>query len=201
MLKRNDLFPDTVCEIGCGAGAILEQLQIQSDNNCVFYGYDISPQAIALCLNKANDKLHFKLKDITKESNHDSFDLLLIIDVVEHIEDYFDFLRKIRTKGEYKIFHIPLEINVIRVLRRYPMINSWKNSGHIHNFTKETALQSLVETGYEIVDYFYTCNFKRLNIKYWRTYILQMVQRVAFTIHSDMAVRLFGGCSLMVLTK
>jgi hypothetical protein len=201
MLKRNDLFPGTVCEIGCGAGAILEQLQLQLNNNCVFYGYDISPQAIALCLNRANDKLHFKLKDITKESNDDSFDLLLIIDVVEHIEDYFDFLRKIRIKGEYKIFHIPLEINVLRVLRGYPMINSWKNSGHIHNFTKETALQSLVETGYEIVDYFYTCNYKELNIKYWKTCILQMIQRVAFTIHSDLAVRLFGGCSLMVLTK
>jgi hypothetical protein len=32
------------------------------------------------------------------------FDLMLVLDVVEHIEDYFGFLAAIRSKSDFKIF-------------------------------------------------------------------------------------------------
>ncbi|MEO7001113.1 MAG: methyltransferase domain-containing protein, partial [Ktedonobacterales bacterium] len=59
MLQQHALTPATICEVGCGVGEVLNQLQMAMDPTCEFWGYDISPQAIALCQPRANDRLHF----------------------------------------------------------------------------------------------------------------------------------------------
>jgi hypothetical protein len=40
------------------------------------------------------------------------------MDVVEHLEDYFSFLREIRPKGEFKMLHIPLDLSVQTIYER-----------------------------------------------------------------------------------
>src|SRR5579864_8683512 len=67
MLKQNHLSPESICEVGCGAGEVLRLLQNQLDDKCTCWGYDISPQAIALANTRTNEKLHFKLADVLKE--------------------------------------------------------------------------------------------------------------------------------------
>jgi ubiquinone/menaquinone biosynthesis C-methylase UbiE len=64
MMARNIIVPKTICEVGCGAGEILKQLQENMDNQCMLCGYEISPQAFELCKSRENEKLHFKLADI-----------------------------------------------------------------------------------------------------------------------------------------
>ena len=58
MMQRNGLRPRTVCEVGCGAGEILRQLQLSMATDCLFLGYEISPQAFyaALAL-RADDSI------------------------------------------------------------------------------------------------------------------------------------------------
>src|ERR1017187_7111726 len=113
--------PQTICEIGCGAGEILRQLELQmpSTSNAEFVGYDISPQAIALTRSRESLRTKFVLGDEKSDDRH--FDALLCIDVFEHIEDYFSFLRTIRQKADYFVFHIPLELNCEGLLRNFLM--------------------------------------------------------------------------------
>src|SRR5216683_595214 len=111
MMTKNNLIPKTICEVGCGAGEILKQLQVHMDRECTFWGYEISPQAFELCKSRSNDRLHFKLEDFTKEKGV-FFDLILLMDVIEHLEDYFSFLREIKLKGQFKILHIPLDLSM-----------------------------------------------------------------------------------------
>ncbi len=59
MMKQNSISPRTICEVGCGAGEVLKQLQERMDPACSFWGYEISPQAFELCKPRANEKLHF----------------------------------------------------------------------------------------------------------------------------------------------
>ena len=54
MLKLHQLEPQTICEVGCGAGEILRQLQNKMNDSCELWGYDISPQALELCAPKTN---------------------------------------------------------------------------------------------------------------------------------------------------
>src|SRR5438874_5172827 len=141
MMARNKILPKTVCEVGCGAGEVLRLLQGTMDPECVFWGYEISPQAFELCKSRANEKLHFKLLDIREEKDA-FFDLILVMDVLEHMEDYFSLLRAIQQKSPYKIIHIPMDLSVRSVLRGY-LLNYRRAYGHLHYFTKEIALQML----------------------------------------------------------
>jgi len=200
MMKRNDITPKTICEVGCGAGEILEQLQNHINEDCMFCGYEISPQALELCKKRANERLCFLGRDILQEKDV-FFDVILLIDLIEHLEDYFTFLREVKPKSTYKIFHIPLDLSVQTVLRSSPIMRGRAQVGHIHYFTMEMALQILEDVGYEVLDYFYTHSFVELPSKSIKSYIARLPRKLFFSIHKDLAVRIMGGCSLMVLAK
>ena len=64
MVKRHRLSPATVCEIGCGAGQVLVELQARMAPTVRFHGYDVSAAAIDLCRDKANQRLAFTCGDV-----------------------------------------------------------------------------------------------------------------------------------------
>ena len=154
MLKRHDLYPENVAEVGCGAGEILSQLAASFPSSVDFVGYEISPQAYELAKPREQERLKFKLADITKEDVF--FDLLLVIDVFEHIEDYLGFLRALKPRARHFLFHIPLDLSAQTVLRRSSLIGTRDAVGHLHYFTEDTAIATLRDTGYTVEDYFFT---------------------------------------------
>jgi hypothetical protein len=170
------------------------------DSDCEFWGYDIAPYAYQLSTTRANSKLHFKLADITKEEDL-HFDLVLVLDVLEHLEDYFAFLRQIKPISNFKVFHIPLDLSVQTVLRGGPLIRDRRRFGHIHYFTKDTALETLRDTGYQVLDYFYTGVAVDLPSKELRNLLLRVPRKVLTSINRDLAVRILGGYRLLVLAK
>jgi len=200
LIKKNSLNPNTICEIGCGSGEILNQMSKVYDEKVKFYGYEISPQAFEVCKKKTKKNLIFSFGDLLKE-NDKYFDIAMIVDVIEHVEDCFNFLRKIKEKANYKIFHIPLDLSMLNLLRVSPIIAKRKNVGHIHYFTKETALETLKDTGYDIIDYFYTSGSIDLPNQSWKSNLLKIPRKILFNLNKDLAVRVLGGYSLMILTK
>lgn len=200
IIERNGLTPKRICEVGCGAGEILNQLSEQCDGGTEFFGYEISPQAFNLCKKKSKANLTFVLQDLLAEPDV-RFDIVMAIDVFEHVENYFGFLRNLREKGEYKIFHIPLDLSVQAVLRASPIIKARKSIGHIHYFTKETALETLRDTGYEVIDYFYTAGSLELPNRGWKATLMKIPRKLIFSVNNDLATRILGGFSLLVLAK
>jgi 2-polyprenyl-3-methyl-5-hydroxy-6-metoxy-1,4-benzoquinol methylase len=168
-------------------------------DECAFWGYDISPQAFEMCREKTNRRLHFKLADIRQEKEV-FFDLILVLDVIEHLEDYFSFLRGIKPKGHYKIFHIPLDVSVQTVLRGKTLIRNRDAHGHIHYFTKETALRTLEDVGYEVLDYSYSPEYE-MEASLLQTKLMKLPRKLFFALHKDWAVRILGGSRLLVLAK
>jgi len=199
ILKKNNVAPSTICEVGCGSGEILNCLANSYDSNVDFSGYEISPQAFEICKTKEKQNLHFFLTNLL-DKEHVSFDVIMAIDVFEHVDDYLGFLRKFKAKGKYKVFHIPLDISVQTVLRCSPILKERNTVGHIHYFTKETALAALKDTGYDVIDYFYTTGSLELPNRGWKANLLKL-PRLLFYIHQDLTVRILGGFSLLVLAK
>lgn len=200
MLRRNHVNPTSICEVGCGAGEILSVLASDLGKDVQYYGYEISPQAFEICRQKSNENLHFYLKDLLT-SEGDSFDVLMAIDVLEHVEDYMGFLRKLKSKATFKIFHIPLDMSVQTVLRISPILGLRNTVGHLHYFTKETALATLRDTGYEIMDCVFTKSAIELPNRNWRETLLKWPRRLLFSLHENFTARVLGGFSLLVLAR
>jgi SAM-dependent methyltransferase len=199
LLRKNSVQIHSVCEAGCGVGEVLRLLQLELSPDSDFTGFDISPQAHELSESRVNAKLRFKLADITQQSGL-SFDLLLVLDVVEHLEDYFSFLRAIRTFAHHKIFHFPLDLSVQAVVRKNGLLKRRRDHAHLHYFSKETVFETLKDTGYTVVDYFYAPRSNEIGPNLVQKF-LRVPRTALFAIHQDFAARLLGGYTLMILAE
>jgi hypothetical protein len=198
ILARNPLTLKTVVEVGCGAGEILNQLHSSMPKDVSFVGYDISNDAINLARKREKERLEFKCEDFLESDQE--VDLMLMMDVFEHVDNYLEFLKSCRHKAKYAIFHIPLDISVQGVLRDKIMA-ARRNVGHLHYFTKDTAIASLEDTGYKIIDFFYTKGSLDLPTETLKSKLAVLPRKFMYSIDKDLAVKLLGGFSLLVLTE
>lgn len=199
LLVKNQVSLESVAEIGCGAGGVLRNLSEQIGEEKTYVGYDISPLAIELARSTPKHNIQYHIGDMLELDV--AFDVVMAIDVFEHVENYVSFLQRLRPMGRYKIFHIPLDLSVQSVLRNRPILAAREWLGHLHYFTKDTALATLKSTGYEIVDWSYTKWCFELPDSRLESKVMWLPRKVLFSIHKDFAVRLLGGFSLLVLAK
>lgn len=216
MIGRNKLAPTTICDVGCGAGEVLRLVHEGLAGRATCWGYDISPQAFARSRRLSSERLQFKLGDVRQEKDA-HFDLLLLLDVLEHMEDCFGFLRDLKPKAEYKIIQVPLDISLRNVL--LGRLRDFRAAyGHLHYFTKELALEMLRDVGYEVIDYMYTSqrnslgdvwienkhdprNLARRLGGFVARAVAALPSRALFAIDEDWAARLGGPWRLLVLAR
>jgi len=199
MLERHGMRPPSVVEIGSGSGEVLVQLRKKLAAGTRFTGYDISPNAYSLSSKRAGPHLEFRLGDFLREG--ETYDLALAIDVFEHVEDCFAFVRGLRERARHKIFHIPLDLSVQSVARPGKLLAMRKSAGHIHYFTKETALALLEDAGHRVVDWFYTSGATELGTTSAKARLMKLPRMALFHAHPDLAARLLGGYSILALTE
>jgi len=200
LLGRNKINFKKVAEIGCGAGGVVKALANQLGEGRQFTGFDISPEAIGLAEKHRQPGLSFSCEDMLVSSEY--YDLLLVIDVIEHIPDYLGFTAKCQTKARYKIYHIPLDIHVSSVLRARFVVGR-RTVGHLHYFSAESALDTLSDTGHKVIDYMYTDGgvaLAKLHPSFRRTLANLPRQLVGF-FSKKLSARWFGGYSLLVLAE
>ena len=149
-----------------------------------------------------NPRVRYFLDDPLPEEHDKHYDILLMIDVFEHVRDYMGFIESWKKRAHYKIFHIPLELSVSSILRN-TLLEPRRSVGHLHYFTAESALETLKDTGHEIIDYNFTSgaiDLYRLRPKF-KTAIANAPRRIVSKFSVPLSARLFGGFSLLVLTK
>lgn len=199
MMSDNAIEPKSMCEVGCGTGRILLELSKKFASTRLV-GYEISPQAFELWQTKRSAMVDYRLRDIF-DGSAEHFDMMLIIDVIEHVEDVYGFVKKLKELSDLKIFHIPLDLSVQSVWRSTPIMNMRRDVGHIHYFTPETALSTLRDCGYEVLDYRYTASRLELPNQTLSSRIMAWPRRLFFRLHAGLTVRILGGYSLLVLAR
>jgi methyltransferase family protein len=203
LFRQNSINPKSVGEVGCGAGEILLTLHKNMPDDTHFVGYDIAPQLEAMWETRSRDRLRFLREDFL--AGTENFDVALYIDIVEHIEDYIGFLRKIKERSEYKVIKIPLEVSAVKAMLGHKYSDSRKEYGHLHFFNKDIMLDTLHDLDYEVVDWFYapfgmemagTCEKMPMMSR-----LLNPARWLLSKVSIDLTSKTLGGYTLFVLAK
>lgn len=196
IIDRNRLKPKTIAEVGCGTGQNLHKLS-KIYPGTEFYGFDVS-QVVSELWDTSSPHVHLSLADFSQQKER--YDILLVIDVVEHIEDYIGFLRSIRPRADHFVFHIPIEMTAQQVLRDI-QLHTRATYGHIHYFSKATAIAALEDAGYRVIDSFYTDTSVQYasHHRNRRMQAMNVLRKLLYSFRPDLTVRLLGGYELMVL--
>lgn len=197
ILSRNSIVPKTIADVGCGAGEVTRCVSLAfPDAQC--QGFDISPDALHLTRGRETKNVSYHLGDVSRSTER--FNVVLLMDVIEHIEDCFGFLRLVKERAEYVVAHIPLDLSVLSLLIGTPMANR-KSAGHIHYFTRATALALLADTGYTVLDWFYPRGGHSLPSRGWQTRSISPLRAAAARITPELSALFLGGSSIMVLAR
>lgn len=197
MLGNHDIRPSRIVEVGCGAGGIVEALRAGLDPKPDCVGYEISPQAFALAKQRETEGLRFMLG--TPQVADSGFDAVLAMDVLEHVEDYLGFIRGLKPLGRWKVLHIPLDLSVVSLVKPIYLEMARRHVGHLHYFTRESALASVEQAGLTVKDWFYTS--VELDQGVHGRKRLHQLRRWLFRWKPELAVRWLGGFSVLVLAE
>jgi SAM-dependent methyltransferase len=199
LLVHNNIAPSSIVEVGCGAGGVLAALR-QHYPHADMAGYDIASGAAQLWQRHAASEIRFELGDFLS-LNQRSVDLILVLDVLEHLGDPFSFLDRLRKHGRHVVLHIPLDLSAVSVFRESPLLFVRKKVGHLHYFTRNIALAMLDECGYEVIESRYTGAALNAPSRSFKTRIAGVVRRAMNLVNRDLCARLLGGETLIVLAR
>ena len=198
MMNKNNIKFNTCADVGCGAGLITELLS-NVYPNISFVGFDLSKDVYLFWEERSKKKnLKFINGDVFDFDR--SFDLILCLDVFEHVEDYFRFLKKLKKSGRKFIFNIPLDMNVVKVITNGIKL-ARTEVGHLHYFNQYTALETLKDCGFKVIDSFLSTAFLSVPPRNVRQLALLPLRLFTLIFGKSFAARIFGGQSLVVYAE
>jgi SAM-dependent methyltransferase len=198
LLASHGLLPSRLVEVGCGSGAVLAHLRSRLPQ-ARLEGFDIAPGASRFWPAHESRRLHLEVGDFLAIASEPA-DVLLLLDVFEHVANPHDFLSRLRGRASHFIFHVPLDLSVASVWRERPLLNQRRGVGHIHYYTKGLALELLGECGYDILE----ARFSGAHLRARHTLggkLVSLARRAVFALGRERGVRLVGGDTLLVLAR
>ncbi len=198
LLERHGLRPRRITEVGCGAGGVLAELR-RALPDASLAGIDIAPGAEKLWPQHAWAKIEFSIGDFLATDRES--DVILLLDVIEHLENPFEYLVRIRSRAPLFILHFPLDLSAVSVFRESPLLFVREKVGHVHYFTRGLVLALMQECGYEVLEASYTGAAFSAPQRSWKTRIAGLARRAARVLGTDRSVRLLGGETLIVLAR
>lgn len=195
MLRKTKIDFKNCLDIGCGAGLTTEILA-RRFKHASFHGNDISKDAAGFW------KIREKLDNLSYSQDPEIFsntryDLVVCLDVMEHVEDYFGFLRDIQKFGNHFIFNIPLDMNVLKIVTNG--IESVREEvGHLHYFSKYSALATLRDCGYQIEHDFISTAFLKVPPRNFRQAAVLPFRIITMCVGKNLSAKMLGGHSLVV---
>ena len=148
---------ERVLEVGCSSGALTEQIRAMG---CVVVGVEQRPEAAAMAMRFCESVLVGNIEHMLLDLEPSSFDVLLLIDVLEHLVDPVSTLRRL----------VPLLRPSGRIVVALPNVAHWsirlrllsgrfdyEDSGimdktHLHFYTLRTAREMLERAGLAILE-------------------------------------------------
>lgn len=199
ILARQNIQPASICDVGCGAGVVLRELQ-RTFPDAELTGYDIAPALVDFWSKHEDTKISFHAEDFLAHDGR-TYDVILMMDVVEHLQDPLGFLSQIRQRAKYVVLHIPLDLDAVSVFREKGLLYVREKTGHVHYFTRKLALAVLEDSGLEIIEDYFTDAYRTAPGLSVKSKLAGLIRRAVFAFAPQAGPRLLGGQTLMVLAR
>ena len=150
---RGGIGEPQVVEIGCGDGAIIQELARRGFGQS-YVGYEVSDSGVRQARERAYAKpSRFELFDGTRLPAEDkTFDLAIVSHVLEHLEEPRQLLKEAARLANYVCVEVPLELN-LRTRRDF----RWTSVGHINLYNPVVIRHLLQSTGLQVLVEQVTC--------------------------------------------
>ncbi len=135
----SELPVETVLDAGCGSGEALALLA--ATGRYELCGADISGEALALACERVPG-VRFQILDIERASLHETFDLVMSVQVIEHLVDDISALRHM---AEMASKYVYVSTIAGRMRRSEPAI------GHVRNYSAVELRTKLELVGLEVL--------------------------------------------------
>lgn len=180
---------DSVLEVGCGTGAVLEQLAARKIGTR-FTGIEIGTERSQ---DPHRSTLHIHGYDgQTIPYDDKSFDLVYATHVLEHVMDERRFLGEIRRVSRRFIYiEVPCELH-LRTTRR--ALQQTLDIGHINSYTPDSFALQLETSGLLIKDFKVFDNsyaMHRFSSPAWRAIVKTAARRGLLSLSESIACRIF----------
>ncbi len=155
LLKYHNFFlehikeDDTVLDIGCGNGELAFDISKKAKK---VVAIDIDPKKISVAKEKyVGHNISYTIADATKDLDTEKFDIVILSNVLEHIEHRVDFLKGIKGKAEKYLIRVPMITRDWIPLYKKELGIEWRlDLTHFTEFSKESFYKEAGEAGYSI---------------------------------------------------
>ena len=133
----------SVLEIGCATGELVAAVPVQRLGRKI--GVDISAANVAVARARF-PQVEFRCGDF-RDNCQETFDAVIMSDVLEHVPDDEAFLRDAAALGETVLVNLPLEVNW---LNRHRAFGPDDVSGHLRHYSLAQGLALFERAGLEV---------------------------------------------------
>lgn len=139
---------DRVLDIGCGNGELAFDI---SKKAAQVTAIDIDPVRIAATKKYIGPNITYRLADATKDLGNETFDVVVLSNVLEHIEHRHEFLQSIRPLAQTFLIRVPMFDRDWIPLYKKELGVEWRlDLTHFTEFTEKTFRAELTEAGFKI---------------------------------------------------
>ncbi len=158
IMRYHDFFvahitpSDTILDIGCGNGAVANSLSAKAHS---VTGIDNNAASIRTATKKYTaDNLHFINGDATTYDFDQTFDVIVLSNVLEHIDKRVSFLKKIKNLAPTLLIRVPLITrDWLAVYKRDIGMEYRLDPTHFTEYTEEAFRKEIAAAGLKIATY------------------------------------------------
>lgn len=184
---------EKIVDLGCGGGYVTRLVKKEYKPKEII-AVDVSREAIKHAKSQDKGNTHYKVADAFEFESKDT-DLVIITDLVEHVEEPKKLLKHISKYSKELIVRIPLELTFSNTLFKTLGIKDEYSKfrekyGHLHHYTVKSFLDQVESSNWKVENYKV---FKVPKRSYFPLELMRLLFYPLYFVNPVWAANMIGG--------